>query len=276
MNKVGLIFPILNITMFMVIAIGFSSPRNADYYILMLVFLLAAVVSSFVSIFTIRRMLPGYVKRYMLITIVSSLIFYLLNRSSGAWSEGLISFYVFMVLFQLAGGVINSIIFFFYGKDQAEEMKLKGYPNSVIEKIYKNILFREVERRIKGKVHPNALSKVAGGIATGVLTETLSSGRADLFSDNLIPAAMSIADSHLANFETVNHSITGSYVNDFNPATGLAMTSDYFDAGGDVYGSSLNHDSQFSFGNGVTGDFEHSLIDHGSSFNGSFDDYHHC
>ncbi|MDQ0431139.1 hypothetical protein [Pantoea agglomerans] len=168
----------------------------------------------------------------MLISIISSLGFYLSNRGSGAWSEGLISFYVFMVLFQLDGGVVNSIIFFYYGKDQAEEMKLKGYPSSVIEKVYKNILFREVERRIKGKVHPNALSKVAGGIATGVLTETLSSGRADLFSDNLIPAAMSIADSHLVNFESGDHSMTGSRANDFNPATGLAMTSDYFDAGG--------------------------------------------
>ncbi|EAC0381479.1 TPA: hypothetical protein N3H29_004366 [Salmonella enterica subsp. enterica serovar Bonn] len=272
MNKVGLLFPILNITMLMVIAVSFFSPRNADYYMLMLVFLLAAVVSSFVSIFTIRRMLPGYVKCYMLIAIISSIGFYLLNRGSGAWSEGLISFNVFMVLFQLAGGVVNSIIFFYYGKDQAEEMKLKGYPNSVIEKVYKNILFREVERRIKGKVHPNALSKVAGGIATGVLTETLSSGRADLFSDNLIPAAMSIADSHLANFESGNYSVTGSHANDFNPATGLAMTSDYFDAGGDTYGSALNHDSLFSSDNHISGGFDNHSIDHGSSFSSGFDD----
>lgn len=272
MNKVGLLFPVLNITMLMVIAVSFFSPRNADYYMLMLVFLLAAVVSSFVSTFTIRRVLPGYVKGYILIAILSSLSFYLFNRRSGAWDEGLISFYVFMVLFQLAGGVINSITFFYYGKDQAEEMKLKGYPKSVIEKVYKNILFREVERRIKGKVHPNAVSKVAGGIATGVLAETLSSGRADLFSDNLIPAAMSIADSHLVNFESGNYSVTGSHANDFNPATGLAMTSDYFDAGGDTYGSALNHDSLFSSDNHISGGFDNHSIDHGSSFSSGFDD----
>lgn len=272
MNKVGLLFPILNVTMFMIIAVGFFSPRNADYYIFTLVFLLAAVASSFVSLFTIRRMLPSYVKGYMVITTLSSLIFYLLNRGSGAWDESFILFYVFMVSFQLAGSVVNSIIFFYYGKDQAEEMKLKGYPNSVIEKVYKNILFREVEKRIKGKVHPNALSKVAGGIATGVLTETLSSGRADLFSDNLIPAAMSIADSHLANFESGNYSVTGSHANDFNPATGLAMTSDYFDAGGDVYGSALNHDSLFSSDNHISGGFDNHSIDHGSSFSSGFDD----
>jgi hypothetical protein len=251
--------------------VSFFSPRNTDYYIFTLVFLLAAVASSFVSIFTTRRMLPSYVKGYMLITTLSSLSFYLLNRGSGAWDEGLILFYVFMVLFQLAGGVVNSIIFFYYGKDQAKEMKLKGYPNSVIEKVYKNILFREVERRIKGKVHPNALSKVAGGIATGVLTETLSSGRADLFSDNLLPAAMSIADSHLANFESGNYSVTGSHANDFNPATGLAMTSDYFDAGGDTYGSALNHDSLFSSDNHISGGFDSHSIDHGSSFSNGFD-----
>lgn len=272
MNKLGLLFPILNITMFTCMAVSFFSPRNTDYYIFTLVFLLAAVASSFVSIFTTRRMLPSYVKGYMLITTLSSLSFYLLNRGSGAWDEGLILFYVFMVLFQLAGGVVNSIIFFYYGKDQAKEMKLKGYPNSVIEKVYKNILFREVERRIKGKVHPNALSKVAGGIATGVLTETLSSGRADLFSDNLIPAAMSIADSHLANFESGNYSVTGSHANDFNPATGLAMTSNYFDAGGDTYGSALNHDSLFSSDNHISGGFDNHSIDHGSSFSSGFDD----
>ncbi|AXF79048.1 hypothetical protein AV903_26690 (plasmid) [Erwinia tracheiphila] len=204
--------------------------------------------------------------------ILSSLGFYLLNRGSGAWDEGLIPFYVFMVLFQLAGGVVNSIIFFYYGKDQAEEMKLKGYPKSVIEKVYENILFREVEKRIKGKVHPNVVSKVAGGIATGVLAETLSSGRADLFSDNLIPAAMSIADSHLVNFESGNYSVTGSHANDFNPATGLAMTSDYFDAGGDTYGSALNHDSLFSSDNHISGGFDNHSIDHGSSFSSGFDD----
>jgi len=272
MNKVGFLFPVLNITIFTVIAVSFFSPRNADYYILMLVFLLAAVVSSFVSTFTIRRVLPGYVKGYILMAILSSLGFYLLNRGSGAWDEGLIPFYVFMVLFQLAGGVVNSMIFFYYGKDQAEEMKLKGYPKSVIEKVYENILFREVERRIKGKVHPNVVSKVTGGIATGVLAETLSSGRADLFSDNLIPAAMSIADSHLVNFESGNYSVTGSHANDFNPATGLAMTSDYFDAGGDTYGSALNHDSLFSSDNHISGGFDNHSIDHGSSFSSGFDD----
>ncbi|MFB9087879.1 hypothetical protein LU604_26420 (plasmid) [Erwinia tracheiphila] len=272
MNKVGFLFPVLNITIFTVIAVSFFSPSNADYYILMLVFLLAAVVSSFVSTFTIRRVLPGYVKGYILMAILSSLGFYLLNRGSGAWDEGLIPFYVFMVLFQLAGGVVNSIIFFYYGKDQAEEMKLKGYPKSVIEKVYENILFREVEKRIKGKVHPNVVSKVAGGIATGVLAETLSSGRADLFSDNLIPAAMSIADSHLVNFESGNYSVTGSHANDFNPATGLAMTSDYFDAGGDTYGSALNHDSLFSSDNHISGGFDNHSIDHGSSFSSGFDD----
>jgi len=31
MNKVGLLFPILNITMLMVIAVSFFSHRNADY-----------------------------------------------------------------------------------------------------------------------------------------------------------------------------------------------------------------------------------------------------
>ncbi|EGI9512071.1 hypothetical protein IG808_004755 [Salmonella enterica] len=272
MNKVGFLFPVLNITIFTVIAVSFFSPSNADYYILMLVFLLAAVVSSFVSTFTIRRVLPGYVKGYILMAILSSLGFYLLNRGSGAWDEGLIPFYVFMVLFQLAGGVVNSIIFFYYGKDQAEEMKLKGYPKSVIEKVYENILFREVEKRIKGKVHPNVVSKVAGGIATGVLAETLSSGQADLFSDNLIPAAMSIADSHLVNFDSGNHSVTGSHANDFNPATGLAMTSDYFDAGGDTYGSALNHDSLFSSDNHISGGFDNHSIDHGSSFSSGFDD----
>jgi uncharacterized membrane protein YbaN (DUF454 family) len=272
MNKVGFLFPVLNITIFTVIAVSFFSPSNADYYILMLVFLLAAVVSSFVSTFTIRRVLPGYVKGYILMAILSSLGFYLLSRGSGAWDEGLIPFYVFMVLFQLAGGVVNSIIFFYYGKDQAEEMKLKGYPKSVIEKVYENILFREVEKRIKGKVHPNVVSKVAGGIATGVLAETLSSGRADLFSDNLIPAAMSIADSHLVNFESGNYSVTGSHANDFNPATGLAMTSDYFDAGGDTYGSALNHDSLFSSDNHISGGFDNHSIDHGSSFSSGFDD----
>lgn len=272
MNKVGLLFPILNITMFMIIAVSFFSLRNADYYIFTLVFLLAAVASSFVSLFTIRRMLPSYVKGYTVITTLSYLSFYILNRGIGAWDEGFILFYVFMVLFQLAGSVVSSIIFFYYGKDQAEEMKLKGYPNSVIKKVYKNILFREVERRIKGKVHPNAVSKVANGIVTGVLADTLSSGRADLFSDNLIPAAMSIADSHFVNFESGEHSVTGSQVNDFNPATGLAMTSDYFDAGGDTYVSSLNHVSLFSYDNNISGGSDNHSIDHGSSFSRGFDD----
>lgn len=187
-----------------------------------------------------------------------------------------INFSIALFFSQLLICAIFYGVFFYYSEKHVKIMKDEQYPESIIKKVCENIIIRKVERRIKGRVHPNALSKVAGGIATGVLTETLSSGRADLFSDNLIPAAMSIADSHLVNFESGNHSVTGSYANDFNPATGLAMTSDYFDAGGDVYGSSLNHDSNFSSGKIIPGGLDSGSIHHDSSFNSGFDDYHRC
>lgn len=264
MNRIRLLPLLTSSVTFLMIGIFFYSPYDIVYYII----LLGVAIPSFISYLFLRNLLSKHVIAYLMIMIFSFLVFVYLFGGGFKQDRS----FIFLLALQIIGCVANSMVFFYYGKDQAEEMKLKGYPSSVIEKVYKNILFREVERRIKGKVHPNALSKVAGGIATGVLTETLSSGRADLFSDNLIPAAMSIADSHLVNFESGDHSVTGSRANDFNPATGLAMTSDYFDAGGDVYGSALNHDSLFSSDNHISGGFDNHSIDHGSSFSSGFDD----
>ncbi len=109
-------------------------------------------------------------------------------------------------------------------------------------------------------------------MAAGALTKALCSGQEDLFSDKLFSAAISIADSHLMNFEAGEPYSGGSHTNGFNPATGLAMTSDYFDAGGDTYGSALNHDSLFSSDNHISGGFDNHSIDHGSSFSSGFDD----
>lgn len=159
-----------------------------------------------------------------------------------------------------------------YHFDEVKELKSLDTPDWIVKSAIKRILKSEVEKRIQDKVNPQVASRISGGVAAGVLTEALSSGQKDLFSDNLIPAAMSIADSHLANFESGNYSVTGSHANDFNPATGLAMTSDYFDAGGDTYGSALNHDSLFSSDNHISGGFDNHSIDHGSSFSSGFDD----
>ncbi len=159
-----------------------------------------------------------------------------------------------------------------YHFDEVKELKNLDTPDWIVKSAIKRILKSEVEKRIQDKVNPQVASRISGGVAAGVLTEALSSGQKDLFSDNLISAAMSIADSHFVNFESGDHSVTGSHVNEFNPATGLAMTSDYFDAGGDVYGSALNHDSLFSSDNHISGGFDNHSIDHGSSFSSGFDD----
>lgn len=266
MNRIRLLPLLTSSATFVMIGLFFYSPYNIVYYMI----LLGVAILSFISYLFLRNLLSKHVIAYLLIIVFSFLVF--VYWFGGDFKQD--RNFIFLLALQIIGCVANSMVFFYYGKAQAEEMKLKGYPNSVIEKVYKNILFREVEKRIKGKVHPNALSKVVGGIATGVLTETLSSGRADLFSDNLIPAAMSIADSHLVNFESGNYSVTGSHANDFNPATGLAMTSDYFDAGGDAYGSALNHDSLFAYDNDISSRLDSHSIDHGSSFNSGFDNHH--
>ena len=179
-------------------------------------------------------------------------------------------------LYSLLGiSVVSFLLLFIWNNYRKEDVRLmkKGMaPDWIIKLTIKNVLKNEVKSIFKGQVS----NPIASRMATGVLAETLSSGRADLFSDNLIPAAMSIADSHLVNFDSGNHSVTGSHANDFNPATGLAMTSDYFDAGGDVYGCSLNHDSNFSSDNIIPGGFDSGSIHHDSSFNSGFDDYHRC
>lgn len=263
MNRIRLLPLLTSSVIFLVIGIFYYS-YNIVYYII----LLGAATSSFMSYLFLRSLLSKHVITYLLIMVFSFLVVVYLF----GWNFKQDRNFIFLLAFQIIGCVANSIVFFYYGEDEIEKMMLRGYPNSVIEKAYKNILFREVERRIKGKVHPIAVSKVADGIATGVLAETLSSGQADLFFENLLPAAMSIADSHLVNFESGDHSVTGSHANDFNPATGLAMTSDYLDAGGDTYGSSLNHDSLFSYDNNISGGLDNHSIDHGSSFSSGFDD----
>lgn len=229
--------------------------------------LLGVAIPSFISYLVLKNLLSKHVIACLLIMVFSFLVFVYLFGGDFKQDRN----FIFLLALQIIGCVANSMVFFYYGEDEIEAMKLRNYPNSVIEKVYKNILFREVEIRIKGKVHPNAVSKVADGIVTGALAETLSSGRADLFSDNLIPVAMSIADSHLVHFESGEHSVTGSHIYDFNPATGLAMTSDYFDAGGDVYGSSLNHDNNFSGDNSISSGFDSNSINHSDSLSNGFD-----
>lgn len=187
-----------------------------------------------------------------------------------------INFSIALFFSQLLICIIFYGVFFYYDEKHVKVMKDELYPESTIKKVCENIILRNIERRIKGKVHHKALSRVAGGIASGVLAETLSSGRSDLFSDSLIPAAMSFAEHQLKTFETGGCSVTSPHANGFNPATGLAMTSDYFDAGGDVYGSSLNHDGNFSSDNIMPGGFDSGSIHHDSSFNSGFDDYHRC
>lgn len=175
--------------------------------------------------------------------------------------------YYSFALYSLLGISVVSFLLLFiwnnYWKEDVYLMKKDIAPGWIIKLTIKNVLKNEVKNLFKGKISTPGASRMA----TVVLTETLSSGRADLFSDNLISAAMSIADSHLVNFESGNHS-----ANDFNPATGLAMTSDYFDAGGDTYGSFLNHDSLFSSDNNISGGLDNHSIDHGSSFSSGLDD----
>ena len=178
----------------------------------------------------------------------------------------------FIALYSLLGILFVSFLLLFawnnYRKEDVNLMKKYMAPDWIIKLTVKNIIKNEVRNRFNGKVsYP-----VASRMATGVLTETLSSGRSDLFSDNLISTAMSIAEHHIMSFETGEHSVPTSHSNEFNPATGLAMTSDYFDAGGDVYGSSLNHDSHFSNDTSIPSGLDINSIDHGSSFSNGFND----
>lgn len=158
-----------------------------------------------------------------------------------------------------------------YHFDEFKELKSLNTPNWIVKLAIKKLLKSEIEKRIKDKANPQIASKISGGMAAGVLTQIVSSGRTDLISDDLISVAMNIADSHLAAFESREHFAGGFHTNEFNPATGLAMTSDYYDAGGDVYGSSLNHDSQFSSDNSISSGFDSHTIDSVSSFGSSFD-----
>ncbi|EOE9495524.1 hypothetical protein SHM90_004558 [Salmonella enterica subsp. enterica serovar Infantis] len=235
-------------------------------------FFVIPLLSTTFAMFKLHSVLLNTHRVWMITFYIVSVLFSLIFSVFHKLDDFDINFSIALFFSQLLTCAIFYGVFFYYSEKHVKIMKDEQYPEPIIKKVCENIILRKVERRIKGKVHPNALSKVAGGIATGVLTETLSSGRADLFSDNLIPAAMSIADSHLANFESGNYSVTGSHANDFNPATGLAMTSDYFDAGGDTYGSALNHDSLFSSDNHISGGFDNHSIDHGSSFSSGFDD----
>jgi len=178
----------------------------------------------------------------------------------------------FIALYSLLGILFVSFLLLFawnnYRNEDVHSMVKGKAPDWIIKLTVQNIIKNEVKNRFKGKVsYP-----VASRMATGVLTETLSSGRSDLFSDNLISTAMSIAEHHITFFETGGHSVPTSHSNEINPATGLAMTSDYFDAGGDVYGSSLNHDSHFSSDTTIPSSLDSNSIDHGSSFSNGFDD----
>ncbi len=159
-----------------------------------------------------------------------------------------------------------------YHFNEVKELKSLNTPDWIVKLAIKKVLRNEVEKRIKNKVNPQVASRISGSVAAGALTKALCSGQEDLFSDKLFSAAISIADSHLMNFEAGEPYSGGSHTNGFNPATGLAMTSDYFDAGGDTYGSALNHDSLFSSDNHISGGFDNHSIDHGSSFSSGFDD----
>lgn len=212
-------------------------------------------------------------------------------------------FYFSVALFisQVSMCVFFYAIFFYYTEKHINIMRSDNYSKPVIKKVAENIVYRNVVKGLKDKVPPQAVDQVAKRIAVGAVAgslamkysgfdfDTLTSDSdaqqpvamnsmpfeyPNNHSDDLISTAMSIADSHLVNFESGNYSVTGSHANDFNPATGLAMTSDYFDAGGDAYGSALNHDSLFAYDNDISSRLDSHSIDHGSSFNSGFDNHH--
>ncbi|EIU2314821.1 hypothetical protein L4K04_003741, partial [Salmonella enterica] len=200
----------------------------------------------------------------------------------------------------ISGGVALFLKRNYKSEDIKKLMSLNN-PNWVIELAIRNMLRKAMQQRLKGKVSHEIIDRVACRIAAGAVAGSLVMKGSDsdidtfascggvlrsgamsdstleysnYYSDGLISTAMSVAGYYVATVESENHSVTGSHANDFNPATGLAMTSDYFDAGGDAYGSALNHDSIFAYDNDISSELDSHSIDHGSSFNSGFDNYH--
>ncbi len=292
MNRIRLLPLLISLIPFFVIGMIYYSPYDGCYYIVLLV----TSVISFCNYLFLKKLLSKHVVIYFF----SMAFLFLVTAYLLDWYFNQDGIFIFLLTLHIVGCLVNSIVFHFYGMKQLEIMEAKGYSCADIKEVAVNIVYKELIKGLRGKFLPMVnKEQIARYIASGVVAGNLvmkgtdsvvscegvtqlsalnglSLGNSGSHIDSMVETAMSIAANHLADFEHGDYSVINSHINGFNPATGLAMTSDYFDAGGDVYGSSLNHDSQFSFGNGVTGDFEHSLIDHGSSFNGSFDDYHHC
>lgn len=254
--------PVIFISLYVIGFVG-SESILSFYIISLVIFLGAGIFCSVVHLLLLPK--HRIIHLFLMISCVPLSVFWI-NLKNTDYSC------YFIDLYSLLGMLFVSFLFLFawnnYRKEDVNLMKKSIAPDWIIKLTVQNIIKNEVKNRFKGKVsYP-----VASRMATGVLAETLSSGRSDLFSDNLISTAMSIAEHHITSFETGGHSVPTSHSNEFNPATGLAMTSDYFDAGGDVYGSSLNHDSHFSNDTSISSSLDSNSIDHGSSFNNGFDD----
>lgn len=254
------LIPVMFILLYL---IGFKGSKSifSFYIISLVVFLVAGFFCSAVHLL----LLPKHRKIHL--SLMISCIF--LCVCWIALKDTAYQYYSF-ALYSLLGVLVVSFLLLLiwnnYTKEDVHLMEKSITPGWLIKLTVKNVLKNEVRNRFKG----NVSNPVASRIATGVLTETLSSGRTDLFSDNLIPSAMSIVDHHMTMFETGGGAVANSHTSAFNPATGLAMTSDYYDAGGDVYGSSLNYDSHFSSGHGVSGVDSHNT-DSFNSFGSGFD-----
>lgn len=253
--------PVMFISLYLIGSIA-SESIFSFYIISLCVFLIAGVFCSVVHLL----LLPKHRRIHLSLVVGFVLLCVCWVISNNTDYPG-----YFISLYSLLGiSVISFLLILFwnnYRKEDVHLMKIGGAPNWIIKLTIKNILKKEVNNRLEGKISSPAASQ----LAAGALTEALSPGRSNLFSDNLISTAMSIAEHHISNFETKG-TVTGSHANGFNPATGVAMTSDYFDAGGDAYGSTLNHDNHFSIDNSMSGVFDSHSINNGSSFNNGFDD----
>lgn len=261
---------ICNVVLISIIGVYVYKHSATDGKLSFLFFVIPLLGTTF-AMFKLHRVLLNKHRLWMGGLYILGLLLSLMFSAFHKIEDIDINFSIALFFAQLLTCIIFYGVVFYYDEKHVKIMKDELYPESTIKKVCENIILRKVENRIKGRVHHKAVSRVAGGIASGALAESLSSGRSNLFSDNLISTAMSIAEHHITNFETKG-TVTGSHANGFNPATGVAMTSDYFDAGGDAYGSTLNHDNHFSIDNSMSGVFDSHSINNGSSFNNGFDD----